>query len=193
MNTFTEIEKLITFFKNELNNNVRIIAIDGIDGSGKSYLTTKLAPILNAIHINLDDFLISNKGGFLKFIKYSELAKRLSKTMQSNCIAIVEGVCVLQVLEKIEISPQIHIYIKEVDKGGFWLKGIKYYHYENWDSYHEKENYALKKSRSLEKFFRKNELECDEYSLLRDRDKYHFDYKPHLSADIIFERIVTNN
>jgi thymidylate kinase len=76
--------------------NIRYIAVDGVDGSGKSTLARSLSEALKIVHINLDDYLKKNRGGFVDYLDYSSINKRILGT---NSKVIIEGVFILAVLK----------------------------------------------------------------------------------------------
>ncbi len=82
-------------------------AIDGYHGAGKSTIAYDLATYLDIPSLHLDDYLLPGKGGFLEFIRYPEL----STALQPRPI-ILEGVCLLAVVKRLGITPDVHIYIQ---------------------------------------------------------------------------------
>jgi hypothetical protein len=84
-----------------------LIAIDGFPGSGKSTLARDLSAQLAVGVVHLDDYLIRNKGGFVEFLQYPKLKKVLHRRP-----LIVEGVCLLEVLKRLDIRVDILIYVE---------------------------------------------------------------------------------
>jgi uridine kinase len=95
-------ENLIDIIHAIERKRVRFIVVDGIDGSGKSTLAKEISDKLGIIHINLDDYLNKNHGGFADFIDYSSLQDLIEQT---NISIIIEGVCALAVVKKLGINP----------------------------------------------------------------------------------------
>jgi len=85
------------------------IIIDGDNGGGKTTLANEMATFLNATVVSLDDHLLENGDVYWSQIKYEELA---SAIVSAEPRAIIEGVCVLKVLGRINVSHDYHIFVK---------------------------------------------------------------------------------
>jgi len=96
-----------------------VLAIDGFDGSGKTYLAERLAASMNATHLKLDDLLNEKGSGFLDHLRYDELATAVDRARQKGAV-IIEGVCVQEVLERLRVKPSVHIYVKYLVAGFIW-------------------------------------------------------------------------
>jgi len=83
-----------------------LVAIDGFQGAGKSALATEIAATLGMRCVHLDDFLLSGRAGFVEFLKYPELSNALA-----NRPVLVEGVCLLEVLERLALRPDMLVYV----------------------------------------------------------------------------------
>jgi len=97
-----------------------IIAIDGMNGSGKTTVAQELSRRLSFPHVNLDDFLVRNEGAFLPNVKYGELAAHIQGLQARNTPAIVEGVCLLDVLARLNLKAEPLIYVKRIGASGTW-------------------------------------------------------------------------
>lgn len=86
----------------------RHIGVDGIDGVRKTSASAALAEALGVPLISLDNYLIKNQGGFVQFLRYDELDSALRRSDRF----IVEGVCLLQVLERAAVSVDALVYVK---------------------------------------------------------------------------------
>ena len=75
--------------------------MDGENGVGKTTLATALGPRILAKTIHLDSLLEKDKGGFTDFIDVVRLAKEVEEALASSTLVVVEGVCLLAVLERI--------------------------------------------------------------------------------------------
>src|ERR1051325_4286141 len=84
------------------------IGIDGNNGSGKSTLARSLADALACRLFSLDDYLDRNKGGFLAFIDY----QRLRADVDEHKEYVIEGVCLLEVLQRAGLSIDALVYVK---------------------------------------------------------------------------------
>ncbi|MFP3984343.1 MAG: NB-ARC domain-containing protein [Desulfurivibrionaceae bacterium] len=159
---------LVSALKNKLLNSKGIVSIDGVDGVGKTTLSAKIAKELCLSTIELDDFVQENKGGYVNYIDYDRLLDKII----SNKFAVIEGICVLQVLNKIQIQPDVSVYIKEIDIYGFCNGQIKYF--PPYQSADEVINDRKSKGFSVE-------YEADVI-------RYHYSFKPHENSDFIFQR-----
>lgn len=189
MEETSEISEIVRKLK---STDFRLIAIDGIDGSGKSRLASKIANKLGYVHINVDDYLEKHRGGFLGHIKYD-----LLKTKIENIGApiIIEGVCLLAVLKKLSKDPDLLIYIKRMSDYGWWRdEGICDVS-EDIDEFISKEINDLKKFCEIEAKMEGNELDPEEYKIPALREeiiRYHHKFRPHKKANIAFYVSTTN-
>ncbi len=94
-----------------------IIAIDGYDGVGKTTIATALQARVGGTVVSLDDFVMVNQGGYIPYLKTAELKAALKTAPRPY---IVEGVCVLGALERVAVHPDLLVYVKRVDKDGYW-------------------------------------------------------------------------
>lgn len=85
------------------------IILDGDNGSGKTTLAKEMAGVLGANVVSLDDHLLENGAIYWNQIDYEVLR---SKILAAGPRAIVEGVCILKVLGKIDIAHDYHIFIR---------------------------------------------------------------------------------
>src|ERR1041384_8246363 len=99
-----------------------VIGIDGLDGSGKMYLAQRLAPCLNARHINLDDFLNRNEGGFLNHLQYENARGAATAALNTGRV-IVEGDCLRTVFERLGLVADLSFFVKHVTADGIWFEG----------------------------------------------------------------------
>lgn len=209
-------ELLITISEYLLSNQFNLIAIDGYDHEGKSSLAKKISSNLEITIIELDtsDYLQKNNGGYIDWIKYDHLKEELEKSQRDNKSIIVEGICVLEILKKINFSPSIHIYTKKLI-GGKWPKD-KYLDFSknlneliskeeeeiddfnNWlnDDERVKENIFTDQidisemgSKIDESSFMNNSKKDKVHpfsGIHRELLEYHFKYKPNEIAQIVF-------
>ena len=89
-----------------------VFAIDGYHGVGKTTLARELAPLLGMSPIHLDDFLVPGQGGFVACLRDAELSRVLRQSP-----VVVEGVCMLAVMERLGIAPLAHIYVHGREPG----------------------------------------------------------------------------
>ena len=75
---YDELQNFISNYITDKKNS--IISIDGVNGCGKSTLSSKISQnFTNIIHIDIDDenFLEQNKGGYINYIKYDFLKNKI--------------------------------------------------------------------------------------------------------------------
>lgn len=98
-----------------------IVVIDGEDGVGK---TTKVAPLiaiaLDAIVFSIDDYLNINSGAYVDFIDYGKLKREILE-IEKNKPIILEGLMMLLILERIEMSADYYIYAGSDVWVGEWV------------------------------------------------------------------------
>jgi hypothetical protein len=92
-------------------SSCQCIIIDGDDHSGKSSLARKIANSLGGKVISLDDYLCEPGRPYCDQIDYESLR---SDILSSAGKLIIEGVCMLKVLTKINVCFDFHIFTKRV-------------------------------------------------------------------------------
>ena len=183
MEETSETSEIATKLKSK---DFRLIAIGGVDGSGKTILASKLANMLGYVHINLDDYLEKHRGGFLGHIKY-ELLK--TKIENIEVPIIIEGVCLLAVLKNLKKDPDLLIYIKSMSDYGRWRDEAICEVIEDIDEFISKEENDLIKFCELEAKMEGKELDPDECKIPELREeiiRYHHEFRPHKKANIVF-------
>lgn len=89
----------------------RLIAIDGVPGSGKSTLRSQLALAFDAQEVELDDFLTPDQGEFVAALRMDDLASALTSPLG---LIVVSGACMLKVLEHLHLEPDVLVYVKRM-------------------------------------------------------------------------------
>lgn len=93
-----------------------LVAVDGFSGSGKTTFAKRLAALLTWEVIHLDCFLNPQKGGFIQHLRYEDLGPKLLVRPM-----IVEGVMMLDVLQRLNIASDVFIYVKRIGRlHGSW-------------------------------------------------------------------------
>ena len=93
------------------------IGVDGIHGSGKTTIARHLYGALGGTLLSLDDFIHKNQGTFLPHLKRGELGNAIEAASQP---LVLEGICMLAALEAVQVSPDLLIYVKRLDRYGEW-------------------------------------------------------------------------
>ncbi len=158
------------------NNGYCRIGVDGTNGAGKSMFAAALADELGIYHLNLDNFLVKKQGGFLHHLKYEEIKQKIS---EFECF-VIDGVCLLSVLGKLEMRVDCLVYVKRM-RHGLWADE------DECDIKDDVEEY-IKKEKEAIRFIEKSDTTPDTLGLAEEIIRYHDKYKPHQKAKIIYMR-----
>ena len=112
------------------------------------------------------------------------LGEALAKIAIRRHHAIVEGICVREVLTRLGVAPGISIYVKDLGGSGIWFAG------EDFDPAKDVEEVLDELATFNEKMPSeigggKREVASADEEIIR----YHHRYRPHLISDAIFERL----
>jgi len=80
---------------------IKVIAIDGKDGVGKSTLAKKIAINLNGSYLELDQFIEKNKGHYVSAIKKDDLLNEIRNNSNKKPV-LIEGICAQEVLKSLK-------------------------------------------------------------------------------------------
>jgi len=167
-----------------IDQGTYLIAVDGMDGVGKTTLSKKLGAALSARVVHLDDFIQQNEEGlYVKFIELEPLGQAIMRVTSSAPCVIVEGVCVLAVLDQLGVLPGFHVYVKELKFGRLWQHKDKLY--GSAATLDEK----LAQEDELNQKFAELEPEVEGLApdnLRRDLIRYHWRYRPDEHANVVF-------
>ncbi len=90
-------------------NKEAIIGVDGEPGAGKTTLARELAQHHGIHCIHLDDFLSSGRGAYVDALRLGKISGALSKLDRP---IIIEGICLLNVLQRLGVSPHLHVFMR---------------------------------------------------------------------------------
>jgi len=99
-----------------------VIGVEGFSGSGKTRLADDLAARLSATALHLDRFLPAPAGGPQPYVERLDLPA-LAAALTTDPVAIVEGICLRDALERIGIALDFAVYVKRVSPQGVWNDG----------------------------------------------------------------------
>ena len=150
------------------------LGIDGLDGLGKSHLARDLADAFGFKDVELDSFVMKNRGGYVDFIDYDKL--RLSVPPQSF---VIEGVCLRQIAKIAGIELDYHIYIQRMHLGA-WADEEYLGLDQDPDIYIKSELELMAKLNNLD------EPEAD-LGLEGEIIHYHHKFQPQKAADFVLE------
>jgi len=92
-----------------------LIALDGVDGAGKSQLGRYLSWQLQMPVIETDLFLVQGAG--LSY-RIGELENLVQQRLNRDKPVIIEGVCLLRLLTVLEIKPDYLVWVDQVGYAG---------------------------------------------------------------------------
>lgn len=168
----TDEDKLIRYLKNQSLKSPSIISIDGVDGVGKSSLACKFLKELGFAHIEIDTFVQEEQGGYLDYIDYTQLAVIIRQTLTEKQGITLEGICVQQVLKQLHQKSNVKVYIKVIDKYGFWMDQIR----------------LFPPDKSADEIIAERRKKGFSLGHVEDIIRYHYTFKPHEDVDYILER-----
>lgn len=180
-------------------DGIQIITIDGWMGSGKTYFKEQIK-FNDLMKISLDDYIEKETGLYLEVFKYDELKSLINKSLEHKKKLLIDGVCINEILQDIDIEADFKVYIKQLDSLGEW--------------YYEK---YLDTSKSLEEVFQMDDEETSEplfenmttidndakkqsdellkarRGLFYDLVRYHRNYLPIETCDLLIEQPYREN
>jgi hypothetical protein len=161
-----------------------LVAVDGLDGVGKTPLAAELARILSLSHLDLDSYLDRERGTFLGALSYEALSADLSQSGR----AIVSGVCCLEALRKASASTSMHVYVKRMHHGA-WADQAEC----EYDGSAEEHLASLQRDYdAIAEVLGDSPANDPIQGLRKEVVEYHHDYQPHFVADIVFENMRDN-
>jgi adenylate kinase family enzyme len=176
----------ILFIKSKNENT--IIALDGFDGAGKTEFAQLLTNKIEVAHIDIDSFYLNQSGEkYLEKIKYNRLLNDILSILEEKTI-ILDGICSLEILNRIKLKPSLHIYFIKTRYGS--CSKNKYIDYsKNVDDIIITD---LRDQANFNKMFSKMEKKGNtaivpSESLTHEIIRYHHKWKPDLAADLQFE------
>jgi hypothetical protein len=156
------------------------IGVDGTDGVRKTSISTSLSQTLGLPLLSLDDYLVKKQGGFVEFLRYDELRDELGAAQRF----IVEGVCLLEVLERIGAAVDALVYVKRYHHGLWADERELDVTLETVDDFLAQEHkYTV---RVAQLFGGSDHQNDDGPSLADEIVRYHAKYRPHQNADCVY-------
>ena len=112
-------EKLLQCLQDQLGpgRKALLIAVDGVDGVGKSSLASWLGWQLGMPTVHLD-FYVIRESSPLRWMT-DELARMIGTRLDIGRPVIVEGIRILDALDQIKRSPDFLIYVRGADRHSF--------------------------------------------------------------------------
>ncbi|MFQ5863424.1 MAG: P-loop NTPase fold protein, partial [Candidatus Brocadiales bacterium] len=166
--TFTKDSELMNTLKAKgVMNNFMVVGLDGVYGAGKTTLAKNLAEKLSSEIIELDKFVARGQGGYVEYINYSSLKQAIDGARKQETSVIVDGVCLLKVLRRIDVKLDILIYVKQMRPDGSWL---------------DEDELGLLNNKVGRKYSVK--------LLIHEIKEYHLEYAPIGRANYVFEHVI---
>ena len=150
-----------------------IVGIDGLDNCRKTSLAARIAGHTGHQVINLDSMLDRNRGSYVDFIDIDAL--RLAAEGKK---VVIEGVCLLRVLERAELDPDLLIYVKR-NRHQLWAD-------EDELGLNEPLEAHLERLRQFSAMLRGLEKPESGLGLGEEIIRYHHEFRPHERADITY-------
>lgn len=144
-------------------------------GAGKSTASQQLVQDLSAPLVSVDGYASTEAGElpYLRRLRLASLTADLAHALSDAGVVIVEGICVLDVLDAIGMRANLLVYVKRVTTHPV----LPLWH----DGFH------------LEDYERDGPLSATENGLYRDEVEYHVRRRPHELADVVYERKETSD
>jgi hypothetical protein len=145
-----------------------LVAFDGLQGAGKTWLSKDAGARLGCPVIDADCFLSKHRGAFLSELNITELATTVQKALADAPRVLLSSVCARQVVDRMDIKAKSYVYVLLLTREG-----------------EPDEKYALE----AEDHFDLQELKSEGLEGLDlEVREYHWLCKPRRDADAIFER-----
>ena len=147
----------------------RIVAVDGLDGAGKTTLARRLAVELEGTTLDVDEYLDKNQGYYVRALRLGDLKSAIDAAKPLNRPLLISGACLLDVLSRVSVEPDMVVYVEKRSHNSDLPCDL--------DILDSEERGDI--SHLAEMGFRDLELE---------QGRYHADFKPRARAEVIFFR-----
>jgi uridine kinase len=117
-----------------------LIAVDGLTGSGKSGLSRYLALELDMPVIETDMHMDTNQTQ--PCYRLEDLGRLVSSRHKQNRPVIIEGIFLLDTLDKLGLEPDYMIYVKNSEGAGYVLRTSLLDYIDSWKP-NKKANYIF--------------------------------------------------
>ncbi|MGN6150775.1 MAG: hypothetical protein ACTHOH_02045 [Lysobacteraceae bacterium] len=141
-----------------------VIGIDGFMDAGKTTLAFGLAKQLSGIRVGLDCYVEKGREApnYIGLLRLDELRRDLKGLRAAFDFVVIDGICLLDALDAIDVSLDMFVYVKRIASRGMWHDGL---HLEDFAA-------------------------CGESGGLADKSQldYHLSRRPHEMASLIYQR-----
>ena len=122
MEDVSDVNELMTRLRSRLRTpGCLVIAVDGALGAGKSTLARAVAEELGGRVISLDDaYLEKHTGAYRSSVRHEALYEDVERFRTEERVVVIEGICLLEILEAAGVTADVAIYVKRIDQSGSW-------------------------------------------------------------------------
>jgi len=121
MTEVDDFDQLVAHLRTRLEEADRlVVGVDGACGAGKTTLADGLGKALGAEVIHVDDHLDKGKAAYRQAVRYRHLGRDIEKLSRQVQVLIVEGMCLLEVLEEAGIRADVYVYVQRLRRDGSW-------------------------------------------------------------------------
>jgi hypothetical protein len=183
--SMTSVEELCNKLRGLMPDGESVcIGIDGTDGVGKTCLGRKLAPLLGAKLISLDEHLDKKRGVYVPHIRCVEVRAAIEASASP---ILLEGTCLRGVADRCGITVHLHVYVRRLSANSLlWHEEDICLGEIPVDELKQKERELRMWSAKLSG--RKDvERTAEETGLREELIDYHARWKPVQNADVVFD------
>jgi len=122
MSDISDLNSLLAAIKPRLNSAGSLIAIEGHSTAGKTFLSRALAAASGGVPIGTDTYVDKNRKAdtYLDHITVEKLGLDLNQLRRSHRIVFIEGICLRDTLQSLNVTPQVFVYCKRISQAGLW-------------------------------------------------------------------------
>jgi len=89
-----------------------LVAVDGVNGTGKSRLSKIVGDALSCPVVDCDKFVRDGKQYYPEIIDLDSLGRTVRSALESKQRVVVEGIILLTVLDAMDLRPSTHLYVR---------------------------------------------------------------------------------
>jgi len=119
---FRDVAELLRWCKRKRQSSSLLVGIDGYPTAGKTWLAREATAGPDAFRLSTDSYVRSDNFGrdYVHRIDLTHLSSDLSKVCDLFSLVVLEGICLRLVEQKLDMSADIHIYVKRYTATGLW-------------------------------------------------------------------------